>query len=244
MLTQIEREIHAVTFDCWGTLIYEDNPERTFEMRATAFFELLMEAGAEATFEQAAEALTVAWQRHADCWAREIATGSPEVAQWAMDVFGVREFEYVDRLVAVLQETPAYHGVRTLDGARELLLSLRNRDIRRGLICDTGLVPSWVVRRLLRSVALIEELEVLIFSDEIGVPKPNRLMFEAALDALGAKPEYTIHVGDLRRTDVVGARNMGMTSVRVRSRYDDQTEFPEADYVVDSLAELQGMLGL
>jgi putative hydrolase of the HAD superfamily len=162
-----------------------------------------------------------------------------------MGTFGVRETDYIDRLVAVLQETPVYHGVRTLDGAQELLRSLRNRDIRRGLICDTGLVPSWVVRRLLRSVNLIDELEVLIFSDEIGVPKPNRLMFEAALDALGVKPEYTMHVGDLRRTDVVGARNMGMTSVRIRSRYDDdQIEFPEAEYVVDSLGQLQGMLGL
>lgn len=213
-------------------------------MRATAFFELLMEAGAEATFEEAADALSAAWQKHADCWAQEIATGSPEVAQWAMESFGVEDPWYTQCLVTILQETPTYHGVQTIAGAKKMLQALREREIRRGLICDTGLVPSWVVRRLLKSVDLLDELDVLVFSDEVGVPKPNRLMFQIALDELKAKPESSVHVGDLRRTDVVGARNIGMLSVRIRSRYDDQSDFPEADFVVDSHDQLLKILGL
>jgi FMN phosphatase YigB (HAD superfamily) len=48
----------------------------------------------------------------------------------------------------------------------------------------------------------------------------------------------------LRRTDVAGARNLGMRSVRIRDRHDDEDPFPEADFVVSSHAELRALLGL
>ena len=51
-------------------------------------------------------------------------------------------------------------------------------------------------------------------------------------------------MGDLRRTDVAGARALGMTSVRIRARHDDVTDLPEADHVVQSHAELLALLGL
>ena len=51
-------------------------------------------------------------------------------------------------------------------------------------------------------------------------------------------------VGDLRRTDVAGARSLLMRSVRIRARYDDDAPLPEADYVVDSHAALRALLGV
>lgn len=243
-LNHLGRELRAVTFDCWGTLIYESDPERTFEMRSVAFFELLMEAGAEATLEEAITALNNAWTRHAQCWAKEISTGSLEVALWALQSFDIYDSRYHQRLVDILEATPKYHGVKVLDGAEQTLEKLRELDIRRGLICDTGLVSAKVVRELLSSVNLIEALETLVFSDEIGVPKPNLRMFQTALYGLKTSPEYAVHVGDLKRTDVAGARNVGMASVRIRWRYDDQSDFPEADVVVDSHYHLQDVLGI
>jgi FMN phosphatase YigB (HAD superfamily) len=61
---------------------------------------------------------------------------------------------------------------------------------------------------------------------------------------LGVNPEHAWHVGNLRRTDVAGARALGMTSVRIRARHDDTSELPEADHVVVSHAELGRLLGL
>ena len=51
-------------------------------------------------------------------------------------------------------------------------------------------------------------------------------------------------MGDLRRTDVAGARALGMRSVRIRARHDDTSELPDADHVVDSHAELAALLGV
>jgi FMN phosphatase YigB (HAD superfamily) len=50
-------------------------------------------------------------------------------------------------------------------------------------------------------------------------------------------------VGDLRRTDVAGARAAGLGSVRIRQHHDDLSEHPDADHVVESHAELRGLWG-
>jgi putative hydrolase of the HAD superfamily len=99
-----------------------------------------------------------------------------------------------------------------------------------------------VVRQLLDRAGLLEFLEVQIFSDEIGVPKPHERVFRAALDPLGVPTEHAVHVGDLRRTDIAGARAVGMGSVRIRFQHDDASGFPEADAVADSHAHLLEIL--
>ena len=63
---------------------------------------------------------------------------------------------------------------------------------------------------------LLEVLEITVFSDEAGVPKPHPRIFAHTLEALGVAPDATVHVGDLRRTDVAGARAAGMGTVSAR----------------------------
>ena len=106
-------------------------------------------------------------------------------------------------------------------------------------------IPSGrVVRTLLDRSGMLGDLEVLIFSDEAGVPKPDPGLFMAALAGLEATPEQAVHIGDTRSTDIAGARGVGMASVRIRIPHDDRTEGPEADAVADSHLEIRAILGL
>jgi FMN phosphatase YigB (HAD superfamily) len=57
-------------------------------------------------------------------------------------------------------------------------------------------------------------------------------------------PERALHVGDLRHTDVAGARSLAMRSVRIRARYDDTSTLADADFVVASHADLRDLLDL
>ena len=67
------------------------------------------------------------------------------------------------------------------------------------------------------ATALLGYFDHWSFSDEVGWYKPAPEIFRHALDGLGGvAPERAAHVGDLRRTDVAGARAMGMTAVRYR----------------------------
>ena len=116
------------------------------------------------------------------------------------------------------------------------------------LICDTGFTPSRVVREALRMHSL--HLDHYFFSDEVGIPKPHAPMFLAALEATGAKPAEAVHIGDLRRTDVAGARAAGMAAIRFAGVHDDgwlaedcQPDV-EADAVLYRWADLSELLGL
>lgn len=243
---RLPRPVDAVTFDCWNTLIYEPDWETARTRRVAELRAVVREGGREVALPDAERAFGAAWQRHVDLWNRGVASGAPEIAAWAFRELGLEPPPPLafDRLVAVWQEASHSGAVTALEGARATLERLEGAGVRRALVCDTGLTPGRVVRRLLDRVGLLEGLEVLIFSDEIGVPKPHPRAFEAALKPLGASPERAVHVGDLRRTDVAGARGAGMAAVRLRAHFDDTSDLPEADAVADSHADLLRILGL
>ena len=235
----------AVTFDCWNTLLYEANWEVAHARRVTALVEAAGEAGCVVSRDAAVRAFDAAWERHVRIWAEGANTGAREVALWGLAELGLREpHPALEHLVHVYEEASHSSVVAALEGARDTLAALAAAGVPRALVCDTGLTPGRVVRRHLDRVGLLSLLDVQVFSDEVGVPKPDRRVFRAALDPLGVDPQGALHVGDLRRTDVAGARALGMRSVRIRELHDDASDLPDADFVVASHAELCALLAL
>lgn len=235
----------AVTFDCWNTLLYEEDWHTAHARRVDALGAMARESGAAVSRERAAVAFDAAWEQHMRLWAEGVATGAPEVARWALAGLGLRDpHPGLERLIALFQGASHSSRVLALEGARETLAALVERGIRCALVCDTGLTPGSVVRGHLARLGLLDALDVQAFSDEVGFPKPDARAFRAALTPLGIPPERAMHVGDLRRTDVAGARALGMTSVRIRACHDDDSELPDADRVVASHAELRQWLAL
>jgi len=193
----------------------------------------------------AARAFDGAWEQHMQLWRDGVATGSREVALWALGALGLREpHPALEHLVGVYEEASHSSRVEALSGALDTLRALERIGVRRALVCDTGLTPGRVVRRHLERLGLLELLEVQIFSDEVGVPKPDPHAFHAALQPLGVAPARALHVGDLLATDVAGARAIGMQTVRIHARHDDASDLPEADFVVGSHDELIDVLGV
>ncbi len=247
--------VAAVTFDCWGTLLYESDPAASWERRVAVVASAGRALGVAADPAAARRALDTAWRCHFEAWQTEVSTGAEEIAAWALGALApdagparadAAFARAARRLADALAEVPLAGGVRALAGARETLARLADAGVRRALVCDTGLSPGRVVRRLLAAEGLLEHLEVTVFSDEVGAPKPRPEPFSAALQALalGGSPARALHVGDLRRTDVAGARALGMRTVRIRDHHDDLGEGPEADAVADSHAQLLALLGL
>jgi putative hydrolase of the HAD superfamily len=235
----------AVTFDCWNTLLREERWHEAHALRVQVLRDAACEAGAPVEAEAAASAFDRAWARHMDLWAEGVATSASHVAGWALLDLGIAVAEPVlGHLVARFEEASHTSRVVALDGAVETLTRLARVGVPMALICDTGLTPGRVVRRHLDRLDLLEPLQAQLFSDEVGVPKPDERIFRSALAALGVTARGSVHVGDLRRTDVAGARNIGMTSVRLFATHDDATSLPDADYVIDSHASLWEVLGV
>jgi putative hydrolase of the HAD superfamily len=235
----------AVTFDCWNTLLRERDWREAHKRRVEGLLHAAHASDVPSSRKQAGDAFDRAWQRHMDLWEQGVASGAREVAGWAMAELGApTQGAALEQLVAHFENASHSSFVLPVEGAVETVERLASSGVPCALICDTGLTPGRVVRQHLARLGLLEGLRAQLFSDEVGVPKPSPRIFHAALGALGVAAEGAFHVGDLRRTDVAGARGVGMASVRLRAVFDDPADFPEADRVVSSHAELRVALGV
>jgi putative hydrolase of the HAD superfamily len=231
-----------VTFDCWNTLLVDRNLDAARALRTEALVAAAAERGVEVPPEAALAAIRAAHHRHVELWRQGTGTGSPEMAAWALASFGVEDRELAAALGRRFEDAGLAGEVEALPGAEAALARLAARGVRLALVCDTGFSPGRIVRRFLARVGLLEQLEIQVFSDEVGVPKPDARMFAAALRPLGVDPAHAVHVGDLRPTDVAGGRAFGMGTVRLCAAFDDCSEGPEADLVAASHAELIELL--
>jgi FMN phosphatase YigB (HAD superfamily) len=237
--------LRAVTFDYWQTLLWEE-PGGLQSGRVAAWAGLFEEAGIavpdgalDAAHQSAFELASAAWKAG---------------TQYTADHAGRHVVEHLgievppDVALAVV-EAYSSAGRRTLlhvtDGLEDVLRRLRDRGLRIGIVCDVGLTPSPVLREHLEQRDLLQYFDAWAFSDEVGYYKPRPEPFRHVLAALGVhEPRAAAHVGDNRRTDIAGARGMGMTSIRYTGVFDDRSDHPEADLVVASHAEMLDRLGL
>ncbi|MBA2322122.1 MAG: HAD-IA family hydrolase, partial [Deltaproteobacteria bacterium] len=184
-----------------------------------------------------------AWARHVERWNRGETFTSRHMVASLLDEVDARAPGRCERLTSWFEEAIAVHGVCAVDEGVEVVTALKDAGIAVALICDTGYSPGRMVRRMLRTVGF-PPFDAYAFSDEIGFPKPHPAMFQAALVPRGVEPGEALHVGDLRRTDIAGARAVGLTAVRFRGVYDDLDDaHPEGDAVIDRLSEVMGQVG-
>jgi putative hydrolase of the HAD superfamily len=185
-----------------------------------------------------------AWSRHEDAWKQIETFGPGRMAAYCLEANGIYDDDAIAQLTRDFEEASLSSGVDAVEGALETIERLRGANIRCGLVCDTGFTPSRVVRQLLADHGFAEHLEVLCFSDEVGVPKPGNDIFAKALAGLGVRPPEAIHVGDLKRTDIAGAHDIGMHAARFRGVHDDQSSANDATIVFDRHDQILDLLGL
>jgi putative hydrolase of the HAD superfamily len=123
--------------------------------------------------------------------------------------------------------------------AAQTLLSLRASGLKLGLITNGSLRMQ---SRKLECLALSPMFDTILISDAEGVSKPDRQIFDRALERLNTTPARALFVGDHPEVDVAGARAAGMQAVWRRDR--GVTGRVEADAVIEELADLLTLLGL
>jgi len=88
-------------------------------------------------------------------------------------------------------------------------------------------------------------VDVVVTSEEIGVGKPHRRIFETALQRAQTPADRSIYVGNDYAKDIVGARTLTMRTVyytRFNQRRPSEQEV--ADLVTDQLSDLLDLLRL
>lgn len=194
--------------------------------------------------EEGRRLLDEAWAKHDEAWKQVETFGPGRMAAYCLEARGIFDDDRIAALTEEFELASTNSGVEAVPGARDTLKRLRDKGIRLGLVCDTGFTPGRVIRERLEECELAEYLEVMCFSDEVGVPKPGQEIFAKALAELGARPPEALHVGDLKRTDIAGAHDIGMHAVRFRGVHNDKTDATEAESVIDRHEQIFEVLGL
>lgn len=120
-----------------------------------------------------------------------------------------------------------------------VLAALRERGLRTGLLSNTHW-PRELHERWLAEAGLLEQLDVRLYTSDMGHMKPHPEAFHALLHAVGVEAERAVFVGDRLRDDISGAAAVGMRTVHLTGRPVESWDVvPDAELVtLDGLLEL------
>jgi HAD superfamily hydrolase (TIGR01509 family) len=125
------------------------------------------------------------------------------------------------------------------DDAVHTLEALRPR-YKLGLVTNG---PSRTQRPKIEQFKLIDYLDLLIVSEEVGVAKPDPAIFAIALDRLGVMPGEALFVGDSLEFDLPGAAAAWMPFIWMNPRGETlPADLAQPVAVIERLTELLGLL--
>lgn len=126
--------------------------------------------------------------------------------------------------------------------AEAILAYLRDRGYGIGVIANQS--PGSVER--LRGWGLLSYIDVVAASAELGVAKPDRAIFDRALEMAHCTAQEAVMIGDRLDNDVAPAKRLGMAAIWIRQGLavyqDPQWAEGRADAVVRHLMELKEIL--
>ena len=236
--------IRAVTFDLWNTLL--TGTPGAVEIRSRFWREVIVERGLDIGDDLLHGTLSMLPTRFDEEWRAGRQYGPTEALADCFTAFGDRlASEDRDALAAAFEAASYELKVAPVADAADVLSAVAATGVAVGIISDTTLAVGRHLRTYLDQHRILQHVTFAAYTAEVGDYKPDPARYRAALDGLGIDDPTTVaHVGDLMRTDVAGARAMGMVTVRFRGVVDDPEDGAEADHVIDRLADLSVVLGL
>jgi putative hydrolase of the HAD superfamily len=218
----------AVLFDLWETLI-NDRPERAQPRRvwrSSAVRDVLRRHGCEAAMEaiQAAlDASSSALSRLHDAGKDLGAGGRARLFVTLLEEHsGPRapEAAILD-LEDIITSMPLDIAPLAAPNAVETAAAIKQRGMATALVCNAGFTTTPHLLPMLSHYGLSQHLDVMVFSDVMGIAKPDARIFAKALEGIGMAPAECAFVGDNPHTDIAGAQAVGLFAVQVGSKQRD-----------------------
>lgn len=100
-----------------------------------------------------------------------------------------------------------------------VLRFLRAKGLRIGIISDAQ--TEYAVNEMMVA-GVLPLLDCLVMSAEFRFQKPDRRLFECALNRMRVRPSEVVHVGDHMYRDIMGAKQVGIHTVFKRSMYGER----------------------
>jgi putative hydrolase of the HAD superfamily len=232
--------IKLITIDFWNTLFNSDSGDIRNYSRNKVLIDTLNDMGITLNYTQFDDVLKKSYEYYTIIWIDEQRTpSSREILAFIWSKMGfeknIKAFEYV---VDFFEKTIILFPPELEPNAEEALIKLSTK-YKLGIVSDTGFSPGRMVDKLLIELDIKKYFSAFSYSDETGVSKPHPKSFTTILEQLNISPEEALHIGDIDRTDIAGAKALGMKAIRYDGSIDvnllylrDKTS--QADFIADN----------
>ena len=131
-------------------------------------------------------------------------------------------------------------GIPT-EGIQDFLAFLKQKNIRTGVVSNIAFCGSALEERI-NSLLPDNHFEFILATSEYLFRKPNRRIFELALEKAGLAPEDVWYIGDQYQCDIKGAQGAGLFPVWYIGAIDLPYEEREEILTVRDWQELEKMM--
>lgn len=99
------------------------------------------------------------------------------------------------------------------DEVFDILEHLKSKNITCNIASNTSYANGKMLRECMKKLKIYDYFQFMLFSDEIGVFKPNLEFFKLILENSKSSHSEILHVGDNTYTDIMGADRFGFTTL-------------------------------
>jgi putative hydrolase of the HAD superfamily len=210
-------KINHVSFDLWKTLI---TPNKEFKPARIEVIHQYLKG--EFSIEEVTDAISKL-SSLGDCYGEFFEQGFTSTQLYYLllyQLYGKNTNKFIQdyfNLQGFISEINALHlqycPYLISDEVYDILDYLKSKNITCNIASNTSLASGALLRKFLKHHKIFHYFDFMLFSDELGVFKPNRLFFQQILDLTGKSRPEILHVGDNILTDVKGAEDFGFKTL-------------------------------
>jgi HAD superfamily hydrolase (TIGR01549 family) len=230
--------LKLITIDFWNTLFDSSNGKQRNEMRQHVLLSEIKKFNRTISEVEFNEALKESWNYFNTIWMNELRTPTPyDTVKFFWDYLKLPfDSESIEIIEKVFSESSLNYPPNMNPGVKESLKEL-SKNYKLGIISDTGFTPGSLLRELLKRFEILEYFSGFSFSDETGVSKPHPKAYTTLLEHYKIKADEALHIGDIERTDIFGAKSLGMKAIKYcgdeTSRFKSKEEESQADVILN-----------
>lgn len=235
--------IKVISLDFWNTIVDTSNSETRRQLRLNRFYDLCRIYRPEIVKKDIENAIKNSIFWFETIWENEHRTVlSEDIINYILNELNFipseKDFDLTKRIFecGVLEAEPE------LAPEIETALAKLSSKFQIGIISDTHFSPGKVLRQLLEQKNMLHYFSAYSFSDEQGVSKPHPKMYQNIMSELGCGPQEMIHIGDMNRTDISGAKNLGISSILYTGINSQDSNTFTADFEANSWSEIEAIL--
>lgn len=233
----------AVTLDYWDTIYQASSTPERVRRRHEALQSMLRALGRELPADEFKTLYHASYEEAERWWREERGYTTADRIRWLLNQLAIErpeDCEHIGQAVAEIDDSLTSFPPSLLPGVADGIRELASH-FKLAIVSDTGFPSGRAQNRLLEQDGLLRYFSATVYSGEIGHCKPRPEPFRKALELLDAKPDESVHVGDIERTDVAGSLGVGMRAIRLDAIRASGSS--EAELVATSFGEVVRYLG-